>query len=66
MVTKEIHEKFKRLYREKYDIVLTDEEVTEKLTSFLNVMKVLIYPEPKVKESQEASEKEVQNETIGI
>ncbi len=62
MVTREILDKFKRLYQEKYDIILTDEEATEMATSFLNLMKVLIYPKPKLINNQ-APEQERQNET---
>ncbi len=63
MVNREILEKFKRLYKEKYDIVLSDEEATEKATTFLNVMKILIYPEPKILNTQETAKEERQNET---
>lgn len=62
MVTKEILEKFKRLYQEKYNIILSDEEVMEMATSFLNLMKVLIYPKPKLTSNQIVPEQERQNE----
>ncbi len=47
MISKEVIEKFKSLYQKKYDVMLTDEEATEMTTSFLNLMKVLIYPKSK-------------------
>lgn len=66
MVNKEILDKFKRLYQEKYDIVLTDEEAIEKATTFLNLMKVLIYPKPKLINNQETTEVERQHEIKGL
>lgn len=48
MVSKELLDKFKRLYEDKYNIVLSDEDATELATHFLNLMRVLIKPEPKL------------------
>lgn len=45
MVNKEILEKFKRLYKVKYDITLSDEEATDLATKFINLMKILITPD---------------------
>jgi hypothetical protein len=47
MISKEYLDKFKRLYKDKYDITLTDEEATELATHFLNLMEVLIRPKQK-------------------
>lgn len=47
MVNEAILEKFKRLYKDKYNIILSDEEATDLATKFLNLMKVLIMPEKK-------------------
>jgi len=52
MVNQVLLEKFKKLYQEKYSIVLTDEEATELATQFLNLMKILIIPEQKTNENQ--------------
>jgi len=47
MISKEYLDKFKRLYKDKYDITLSDEEATELATHFLNMMEVLIRPKQK-------------------
>ncbi len=47
MIRKEYLDKFKRLYKDKYDITLSDEEATELATHFLNMMEVLIRPKQK-------------------
>ncbi|MCG3146209.1 MAG: hypothetical protein HONDAALG_04086 [Gammaproteobacteria bacterium] len=47
MISKEYLDKFKRLYKDKYDITLSDEEATELATHFLNMMEVLIKPKQK-------------------
>ncbi len=45
MVKQAILDKFKRLYEEKYNITLSDEEVTDLATKFINLMKILITPD---------------------
>lgn len=47
MIRKEYLDKFKKLYKDRYDIVLSDEETTELATHFLNLMEVLIKPKTK-------------------
>ena len=47
MISKEYLDKFKKLYKDKYDITLSDEEATELATHFLNMMEVLIRPKQK-------------------
>ncbi len=47
MVNQSLLDKFKRLYKEEYNINLTDEEATDLATQFLNLMKILIKPEHK-------------------
>ena len=47
MISKEYLDKFKKLYKDKYEITLSDEEATELATHFLNMMEVLIRPKPK-------------------
>lgn len=47
MISKEYLDKFKKLYKDKYHITLTDEEATELANHFLNMMEVLIKPKQK-------------------
>lgn len=47
MINKEYLDKFKKLYKDKYEITLSDEEATELATHFLNLMEVLIRPKQK-------------------
>ena len=49
MINKEYLDKFKKLYQDKYDITLSDEETTELATHFLNLMEILIKPKSKPK-----------------
>lgn len=44
MVSTEFLDKFKKLYKDKYNITLSDEEATRLGTHFLNLMKILIKP----------------------
>jgi len=48
MISKEYLEKFKKLYRTKYGIVLSEEEATELATHFLNLMRILIKRDPTI------------------
>ncbi len=47
MITNELLEQFKSLYQEQFNITLSNEEATHMATEFLNLMKVLLRPEPK-------------------
>lgn len=47
MISKAYLDKFKKLYKDKYEITLSDEETTELATHFLNLMEILIRPKPK-------------------
>lgn len=47
MISKAYLDKFKKLYKDKYEINLTDEEATELATHFLNLMEILIRPKPR-------------------
>ena len=49
MISKEYLDKFKKLYMDKYNITLSDEETTELATHFLNLMEILIRPKVKIK-----------------
>jgi hypothetical protein len=45
MVSAEMLDKFKRLYKVKYNISLTNEEAIEMSTALVNLMGILIKPE---------------------
>lgn len=47
MITKELREKFKKLYYEKFNITLSDEEATEMANDLINLVKVLLKPKRK-------------------
>ena len=47
MVDTKFLERYKQLHIEKFNVHLSDEEATKSFTDFLNLMKILIYPDPK-------------------
>lgn len=47
MISKELLDKFKKLYLEQFNITLTEEEATGMATDLVNLMKVILKPEPK-------------------
>lgn len=49
MISNELLGKFKKLYKEKYDIALTDEETTKMATDLVNLMRILLKPDYKPK-----------------
>ncbi len=59
MISKEYLDKFKKLYKDKYEITLTDEEATELANHFLNMMEVLIKPKQKRSRS-------IQNNNVSV
>jgi hypothetical protein len=71
MIRKEYLDKFKKLYLDKYNITLSDEESTELATHFLNLMEILIRPKIKqttvnIATKQESKEEGRQYATNGI
>ena len=52
MISKESLEKFKVIYQEQFKATLTYEEATQMATDLINLMKVLLKPEPTRKEEQ--------------
>lgn len=64
MVTKEYLDKFKRLYEDKYNVTLSDENATELATHFLNLMKILIRPKPKSQKNQQNNIVCLENEEV--
>lgn len=47
MISQELLDKFKKLYLEQFNITLTEEEATGMATDLVNLMKVILKPEPK-------------------
>lgn len=66
MVSNEIREKFKKLYQEKFDIVLTDEEATQMTTDLVTLVKVLVRPDVKTTHETQPREEGRTNEAIRI
>lgn len=64
MVSKELLEKFKKLYLDKYNIILNDEEATKMATDLVNLMEILLKPLPKSVIGESTKEKRRQDETI--
>lgn len=64
MISKEILEKFKNLYKKKYNVDLTDEQTIQLANDLVNLMRILLKPEPKTVESEVKQEERRQNETI--
>jgi len=56
MISKEYLDKFRKLYKDKYNITLSDEETTELATHFINLMEILIRPKSK-------TENQINNQT---
>jgi hypothetical protein len=59
MISNELLEKLKKIYQAKFNVSLTNEEATQMATDIVNLMKVLLEPEP-----QEIKEEGRQDETI--
>lgn len=66
MVSIEIRDKFKKLYKEKFDITLNDEEATQMATDLVNLIQILIKPEEKTANDNQAREERRGNEIISI
>lgn len=64
MISKELLDKFKKLYQEKFNITLTDEETTEMATNLVNLMKILLKPDPKPDDAEEQVNERRQNEIV--
>jgi hypothetical protein len=66
MLSKEILDKFNKLYKDKYDIDLTSEQTTKLANDLVNLMRILMKPEVKKEEQKEVTEEGRINETISI
>lgn len=65
MISNEILEKFKKLYQEKYNVMLTDEETTQMANDLVNLMRVLLKPDPKPASEEPDFKERSKNEIIG-
>ncbi|HLL60245.1 MAG TPA: hypothetical protein VK338_00875 [Candidatus Nitrosocosmicus sp.] len=63
MIRPELREKFNKLYKEKFNIDLTEEEATEMFGDFINLMKVVLKPDLEAKEPEIYQERR-EHETI--
>ena len=66
MLSKEILDKFNKLYKDKYDIDLTNEQTTKLANDLVNLMRILMKSEVKKEEQKELIEEGRINETISI
>jgi len=62
MLTKELLEKFKSIYKQQFSIDLSDEEATLMATDFLNLMKILVSPDPEDTQTDKENGKELPEE----
>ena len=46
MISNETIDKFKKLYKEKFNVSLNDEEATQMTTGLVNLVSILLKPEP--------------------
>lgn len=46
MLTRELLDRFKKLYEEEFGVIITDEEATKMATDLVNLMKILVKPLP--------------------
>ncbi len=65
MISKEILAKFKKLYKDKYGIDLTDEQTTQLANDLVSLMRILTKPDPKPLPIETNIEERRNNETIG-
>ncbi len=66
MINNEIREKFKKLYYEKFNVTLSDEEATAMATDLVNLVKVLLKPQLKSSPVIISQEERRHHETIGV
>lgn len=64
MITKEILEKCKKLYKNKYDVDLTNEQTTQLANDLVNLMRVLLKPAPKPVNNEVNPDERRKDETI--
>jgi len=64
MISRDLLEKFKKLYKEKYNIALTDEQTLQMANDLTNLMKVLLRPEHKSLKTSDIQKGRGQDEAI--
>ena len=64
MVSEVMLEKFKSLYLKKYNVSLTNEKATEMANGLVNLMSILLKPEPPITTDKQHSKERGQDETI--
>ena len=64
MISNDILAKFKKLYYEKFNISLSDEETTQMANDLVNLMKVLLEPDSEEVTSESYNEERRQDEII--
>lgn len=65
MVSKETIEKFKKLYQDKFNVTVSDEEATQMATDLVNLMRVLLKPDPIQNNPEVSKDERKPDETIG-
>ncbi len=53
-----------KLYKDKYDITLSDEVATDLATHYLNLMKILIKPKPKPRANHDNNQPFLESEAL--
>ncbi len=68
MVSREKIEEFKILYEASFDVKLTNEEATQMANDLVNLMEILLKPDPKPQETQNQTDNEERrdHETIRL
>ncbi len=66
MVSNEIRERFKKLYKEKFDIILKDEEATQMAADLITLVKVLVRPDVKPNQVTNDIKERRKNEIVRI
>ena len=66
MIRGEIREQFKELYFEKFNIKLTDEEATQMATDLINLVQVLVKPDPELEQIVPATTERRDNALISL
>lgn len=65
MVSKELLDEFKMIYKEEFNVVISDEEATEMSTELVNLMKVLLKPDPEPEPENTSQFKEGEEDETG-
>lgn len=66
MVNRELLEEFKIIYKEQFNVSITDEEATAMTRDLVNLMKVLLKPSSNPQTSDEDEEERRTDESISI